>query len=163
MPCLILIQIFIVVPLVELAILIYLGQRMGIGATVGLVVITGAIGLVLARWQGTRVLKNMREDMAKGQVPAPHLLDGVMILLASAVLMTPGLITDLFGFLLLIPPFRKIVKGIIRRRIERSIKQGSMRIHVNHRNVNDANQTRPSTAGAKDKPLLDADYREIDE
>ena len=168
MPCFVLFQIFIVIPLVEFAILYYIGESIGLGPTIGLVIVTGAVGLVLARWQGTRVFRNMQEDMKRGQVPAPHLMDGVMILLAGAVLMTPGLLTAIFGFLLLLPPFRKIIKGMFRRWIERSVKRGTMRVHFNvggvrYRDATGGTEEQPRTPGSPKKPLLDADCREVDD
>ena len=129
----------------------------------GLVLITGTIGLVLARWQGLRVLRAIREDTERGVMPAPHLMDGVMILLAGAVLMTPGLITDGFGLLLLVPPFRAMVRAWLRRRIEESIKRGTMRVHVNMKMGNMKTPRDPLDDDRPgDRPMLDAEYREVD-
>ena len=168
MPCFYLVWIFIVVPLVELWLLFQVGARIGPGPTIGLVIVTGTVGLILARWQGLRVLRAIREDAGRGVMPAPHLMDGVMILLAGAVLMTPGLITDIFGLLLLAPPFRKLIRAWLRRRIEESIKRGSMRVHVNMGNMGNMGNRKasndPLDSGGRpgDKPIVDTDYREVD-
>ena len=82
----------------------------------------------MARSQGLRVLSRVREDVSAGEMPAGSLLDGVMILIASALLVTPGVLTDAFGFLCLIPAFRARVKRELMRRIERAVEEG--RLHV---------------------------------
>ncbi len=105
-------------PLVELFLLVRLTQLWGsFWLTVGIVVGTGLLGAVLARHEGTRVWRGAGERLARGEVPADGLLDGVLILLAGALLITPGLLTDGVGFLLLIPPTRALVRGAVKRRL----------------------------------------------
>jgi UPF0716 protein FxsA len=90
-----LLLLFIVVPIVELIVLIQLGGLIGTLATIGIIVITGALGASLARWQGLSVLRQIQLDVAAGRLPAGSLVDGVIILMAAALLVTPGLlITD---------------------------------------------------------------------
>jgi len=120
-----LLLLFILVPMIELALLIEIGSLLGTWATVGLVIFTGVAGATLARIEGFRVLTNIQRDLAEGRMPAPYLLDGVMILLAAAVLITPGLLTDIAGFLLLLPAFRNVMKQYLRRKLEEKIRQGS--------------------------------------
>ena len=123
-----LLLLFIVVPAVELMLLIEIGRHIGTLPTLGLIIFTGALGATLARHQGLAVLRQVQEESAAGRMPAGALLDGVLILLAGAVLMTPGVLTDLFGFLCLIPPCRRVLKAYLRRRFERARKTG--RVHV---------------------------------
>lgn len=118
-----LILLLTIVPLVELYVLLRLTVLWGsITLTLGLIVGTGILGATLARLEGLRVIRNMQEKLEKGELPADNLLDGIMILVAAALLVTPGLITDTVGFLLLIPftrkPIRQVVKGWIRRKME---------------------------------------------
>ena len=120
-----LLLLFIVVPVVELALLIQLGQVVGLPATLALIVFTGALGAFLARRQGLAVIRQVRDEMADGRIPAGPIVDGVIILLAAAVLMTPGVLTDLCGFLCLVPAFRRWLKGTLRRRFERAVQQGN--------------------------------------
>ena len=94
---------FIVVPVVELALLIEIGQRVGTLATIGLIIGTGFVGASLARQQGISTLARLRKDLDASRLPAEAIIDGVMILVAAAVLITPGVLTDLFGFLCLVP------------------------------------------------------------
>jgi UPF0716 protein FxsA len=115
----ILLVLFIALPLIELVLLLEVGSMLGPLPTIGLVVLTGVIGATLARWQGLSLLLQLRRDLNEGRMPAPLLLDGVMIIVAGALLVTPGLLTDTFGFLLLVPPFRRILKAYVRARIER--------------------------------------------
>ena len=94
-----LLLLFTVVPLVELFLLVKLGTVIGIGATILIVICTGVLGAWLARWQGLGVLRRLTEDVNQGRLPADALIDGLLILIAGAVLLTPGLITDALGFL----------------------------------------------------------------
>lgn len=101
---------FTVAPLVELWLLVEIGQRIGFLATVAIVLTTGVIGAALARWQGLLCLRNAARQLHAGQLPADALLDGLGILLAAVLLVTPGILTDAVGFCLLIPPLRRIAR-----------------------------------------------------
>ncbi len=121
---------FIVVPVVELALLIQLGQVVGLPATLALIILTGALGAFLARRQGLAVVGQVRAEMADGQIPAGPIVDGVIILLAAAVLMTPGVLTDACGFLCLVPAFRRWLKRILKRRFESAVRRGNATLSV---------------------------------
>ena len=114
-----LLLLFIAVPVVELFLLIEIGQRVGTAATIGIIVATGIVGASLARRQGTSTL-------AAGRSPADPIIDGVLILAAAAVLLTPGLLTDLVGFLCLIPACRRLVKRYLKDRFERAVHAGAV-------------------------------------
>jgi UPF0716 protein FxsA len=109
---------FIAVPLLELWILIEVGSRIGTVPTIGLVVVTAILGASLARWQGLSALERMRTMSQAGKIPAEPVFDGILILLAAALLLTPGILTDLIGFALLVPLTRRIIRAQIRKRIE---------------------------------------------
>lgn len=115
-----LLLLFTVVPLLELFLLVKLGTVIGIGPTVLIVIFTGVLGAWLARWQGLGVLRRLSEDMAGGRLPTDALIDGLLILIAGAVLLTPGLITDGLGFLLLVPQGRAMVRKAVVARLEKS-------------------------------------------
>jgi UPF0716 protein FxsA len=125
-----LLLLFIALPAVELALLIEIGERIGTLETIGVIIATGFVGAAMARSQGLRVLQRLREQVAAGQMPAESLLDGAMILVASALLVTPGVITDAFGFLCLIPGFRGLVKRGLVRRIRSAIEDGRLQANV---------------------------------
>ena len=119
-----LILLFIGVPIVELAILIKIGQLLGVGYTLGLVILTGILGAYLARWQGFVTLRKIQEEANKGRMPADRLFDGVLILCSGILLLTPGLITDLIGFIGLIPFTRNLVKRWLKQKIKDMLSQG---------------------------------------
>lgn len=106
---------FTLVPLLELYLLITIGGIVGVWTTVGLVVFTGALGAVLTRMEGLRVLRRVQEEWSQGRVPTDELLEGLLILIAGAVLLTPGLITDGLGFFLLVPSGRRVIRKAISR------------------------------------------------
>ena len=115
---------FVVVPAIELVLLIELGGRIGLLPTFTIIFLTGVVGATLARWQGLSVLRQMQTQMAQGQLPASAMFDAVIILVAGALLLTPGFLTDVVGFAFLVPGIRGVVKRTIQRRIEKSIVQG---------------------------------------
>ena len=119
---------FVGVPLLELLILIKMGQFVGFWPTIGLVVLTGLAGGALARLEGLRTIWKIRGELARGHLPGDSLLDGLSVLLGGALLLTPGILTDLVGFSFLFPPTRKLLKGRMRRSLERRLKAGSIRI-----------------------------------
>ena len=98
---------FLVVPLAEIYVLIEVGSEIGAIATVALVVLTAVVGAALMRAQGLAVLLRARATMARGEAPALEMLEGAAILIAGALLLTPGFITDAAGFACLIPPVRQ--------------------------------------------------------
>jgi UPF0716 protein FxsA len=127
-----LLLLFIVVPAAELALLIEIGTRIGTPATLAIIVVTGFVGAVLARAQGLGVIRQMQLETAEGRLPADSLVDGAFILVAAALLVTPGVLTDAFGFLCLIPPFRALAKRWIWRWLERAVRENRvhMQVHV---------------------------------
>lgn len=124
-----LLLLFIALPALELVLLIELGQRIGSLETIAVIVLTGVAGASMARNQGLRVLSHVQRQLASGQMPTDALVDGIMILLASALLVTPGIMTDAFGFLCLIPRFRSRVKAELVRRFERAVVGNQIHVH----------------------------------
>lgn len=121
-----LLLLFIGVPVVELALLIEIGQRIGTGATIVLIMGTGILGASLARQQGLSTLARVRRDLDQTRLPAEPIVDGVLILLAAAVLITPGVLTDLVGFLCLVPACRRLLKRFLKQRFERAVRKGTI-------------------------------------
>ena len=119
---------FVGVPLLELFILVQVGQIVGVWPTIGLVVLTGAAGAALARLEGLRTIWKIRGELTHGRLPGSALLDGFAILLGGALLLTPGILTDLVGFSFLLPPTRKLLLGRIQKSLERRLKSGAIRI-----------------------------------
>ena len=116
--------IFILLPILELAVLLRLDNAIGLFQTIILIFLTGIIGAWLVRQQGINILFRIKKEINNGNIPAKEMIDGVMLLIAGAVLITPGLITDTFGFLLLIPYTRNFIRKWIRNRIEKYVNSG---------------------------------------
>ncbi len=101
---------FVVVPLAEIAILIAFGNAFGFWWTFGLVVATALLGSWLVSLQGRATIAQVRSEFDAGQVPGASMAHGAMILIAGAFLLTPGLMTDAVGFMLLIPAVREAIR-----------------------------------------------------
>jgi len=106
---LLLLLLFVGVPLLELYLLIQVGSEIGALATIGLSILTAVLGTLLVRVQGFSVLLRVRGMLDRGEVPALEVLDGAVLLIAGIMLLLPGFITDALGFLLLIPPLRRLL------------------------------------------------------
>lgn len=113
---------FTVLPIIELAILIRIGEATVWWVPIALVIFTGIAGAVLARWQGLRVYQRIRDDARAGRMPADALVDGFLILLAGILLITPGVLTDVVGIALLIPPIRALVKRGVKTWIRKNVE-----------------------------------------
>jgi len=112
---------FVFLPMVELYLLIMLGSRIGAMPTIGLIVFTGVLGATLARQQGLSVLSKIQREMASGNPPTQELVEGALIVVGGIVLLTPGIITDLFGFSLLVPPIRKALCKALTQSVTKSV------------------------------------------
>ena len=125
-----LLLLFVLVPAIELILLIKLGGIIGLFPTGGIIVLTGFLGAALTRMQGLAVLRRMQREMAAGQMPAGSIMDGVIILIAGALLLTPGFLTDIVGFSCLIPGVRSVIKRFARARVERAVREGNVGVFV---------------------------------
>lgn len=105
----ILLLVFIAVPLLEIALLVKIGQIMGFWATIGIVVATAALGTYLLHRQGLETLHRIMRAADAGQAPVEALVDGAMLLIAGVLLLTPGIITDTLGLVLLVPQIRQLL------------------------------------------------------
>ena len=115
--------VFILLPLGELTILVYLGLEIGALYTILIVIGTGLLGAFLARNQGLATLSRIRSSLEQGMVPSTELFNGALILVGGLLLLTPGLITDFVGFMLLIPPTRYVIGKWLRGRIMGKIQR----------------------------------------
>lgn len=105
----ILLLVFIAVPLLEIALLVKIGQMIGFWATIGIVVATAALGTYLLHRQGLETFHRIVRAAEAGQPPVEALVDGVMLLIAGVLLLTPGIITDTLGLVLLVPQIRRLL------------------------------------------------------
>ncbi len=123
-----LLVLFTLVPLVELYLLIQLGTYIGAVDTIAIVIGTGVAGGLLAKSQGLAVFDRIRAELNQGRLPAESLFDGLLILIAGTMLITPGLLTDGLGLLLLIPWSRQVFKSWLKRKIQEKISEGEIHI-----------------------------------
>jgi UPF0716 protein FxsA len=140
---------FTILPLVELGLLFWIAEYTGWLLTLALVIVTGTLGASLARHQGLQCWQEVHRRLAEGDLPTAPLLDGLMILIAAALLVTPGVITDLFGFSLLVPPIRRRIRERLARRLQAKIVVGPF--------------PGPSGTGMQDDEIIDVESRPPDE
>ncbi len=108
--------VFLVVPIIELVVIIQVGQVIGAWYTVALLVAISVVGAWLVKREGLGVIRRFRRQLEAGSIPGREIVDGVLILFAGALLLTPGFLTDLFGILLLVPPVRAVIRTAVLRR-----------------------------------------------
>ncbi len=140
--------VLIAVPLVEIAVFITVGGAIGLWPTIAIVVATAIAGTMLLRRQGLATLMRARQELAQQRMPVQELFDGACLLVAGALLLTPGFVTDGIGFLLMLPPLRALVGRWLWRLVEKSGK-----IHM-------------AAAGGDPRgggePVIEGDYETVD-
>lgn len=137
---------FIGVPLAEIAVFIEVGDQIGLGPTLALIVLTAIIGATMLRYQGFAVLRRAQRQLDQGAVPVREVFEGLCLLVAGALLLTPGFITDALGALLLVPPVRHVLYRQVRRRLEVRVAGGP------------TPQGGPRPSGG---PTIDAEFEEV--
>ena len=116
---------FVLVPVTELYILIEVGKKIGSLTTIGIIILTGIIGAYLVKGQGFMILKKIQNDLNEGIMPGDSLIQGVIILTGGILLLTPGFVTDIVGFIFLIPVSRNVVKKYLLKWLKGKIKEGN--------------------------------------
>jgi UPF0716 protein FxsA len=118
---LLLVALFIAVPIAELAVIIQVGQAIGVWWTIGILVADSVLGSLLMRSQGRAVWRRFNAALQSGRAPAREVADGVLVIFGGALLLTPGFLTDIFGLLLLLPPTRAVIRRVFLRQAMRRI------------------------------------------
>ena len=118
----------IAVPAADIALLIFTGKIIGVWPTLLLILLTGVIGAYLAKREGLQTIRMAQEQLRRGQLPGEALLDGICILIGGTLLITPGFITDITGFLMLFPPTRKVFKFFMIKALRKKIENGRIKI-----------------------------------
>ena len=148
----------LVIPIAEIAAFIAVGQQIGIGWTLLMILVTAVIGTILLRVQGFGLLARAQGEIAAGRVPARELVHGVMLLIAGVLLLTPGFITDALGFLLFVPPLRDWGWQHLRSRLSlRTVMSGAMGGMGGMRRE----RTHERRAGTVDRDTIDLDEDEF--
>lgn len=118
----------ILIPAIDIGVLLLSGNTIGVVPTIAFIILTGVVGAYLAKREGLQTLKRAQEQLAYGQIPGESVLDGICILIGGTLLLTPGFITDIAGFLLLFPPSRKPVKFLMINALRKRIEKGNIKI-----------------------------------
>ncbi|MDP6344489.1 MAG: FxsA family protein [Alphaproteobacteria bacterium] len=144
---------FIAVPLIEIAVFIEVGGFIGLGWTLVVVVLTALAGTAMLRWQGLSTLRRAQETMAEGRMPLREVFDGLCLLIAGALLLTPGFVTDLAGGLLFLPTVRTLLGLFVAKHV---VAGGDFRVHM-------PGHGEPPHAEwpEADGDVIDADYEEV--
>lgn len=124
-----LILLFTITPIVELFLLLELSKVTSVWTTVGIVLVTGIVGAYLAKGQGRLILTKIRMELNEGRMPGDQLINGLCVLVGGALLLTPGIVTDVVGFTLVIPGTRELFKGIVKKYLSKRLQDGSIDIH----------------------------------
>ena len=148
-----LLLLFILTPLIELWLLMLVGSQLGPTPTIALVLITGALGATLSRRQGLQTWLSIQQQMQQGKLPTDSLLDGLMIFVAGLLLITPGILTDVVGFSLLVP----LVRQGLRHRLRESFRVQTS-VHVQGFGGPFSGQG-PSTGPSSDDEIIDVDFQ----
>ncbi len=137
---------FLIIPIIEVYILIQVGSVIGAGWTILLVILTAVVGVNLLRQQGLSTLMRANQAMSQGQIPAMEMMEGLLLAVGGALLITPGFFTDAVGFLCLLPASRQL---IIKNLLLNSSIQATYKAHTN---------VEPSS----DKRTIEGEYRRED-
>jgi UPF0716 protein FxsA len=153
---------FIAIPLIEIAVFIEVGGFIGLWWTLAIVVGTAFAGTYMLRRQGLATLRRAQDNMAEGRMPLREVFDGLCLLIAGALLLTPGFVTDLAGALLLMPPVRLLLGQLVARHIVASGQFQAQSFHTG------AEHSRPQSAGGPhhsghpgQDDIIDVDFEEI--
>lgn len=146
---------FVIVPLVELMLLLRIGAALGFLPTLALVILTGVAGAALARREGWRAFQRFSSALARGEVPTDAMLDGLAVMLGGTLLVTPGVLTDLVGLALLLPPSRRFFKSRVMEGVKKRIALGTIQV-----TTHGFHAWGSSGGGARSEPVV-RDPREI--
>lgn len=131
---------FLTIPILELFVFLLVGQRIGIPMTLAIIIFTAVLGSYLTKSQGLKAIAKYQESLAQGRLPHEAIIESLLILIAGALLITPGFLTDSIGFALLVPSVRAYIRG----RVEKSLKE---RIHLAGQGLNAPGREGSGTKG----------------
>ena len=153
--------IFIVVPLIELYFLLEISQLIGVFTTVMIIVFTGAAGVSIAKRQGYQVINNIRSTLNSGEMPTDDLISALLILIGGVTLLTPGFITDITGFLLILPGSRDLIGALVKKYFLKYVKENKVEVHYGSQ-FNQRRSSNKEQADFKDD-FIDVEAEEVEE
>lgn len=148
---LLILLVMVLVPIIEICVFLQAEEWIGLWPTIGMVVITAMIGSTLLRHQGLSTLFNVKKKMDAGRLPIDELFDGFYLLIAGALLITPGFVTDGFGLILFFPIFRNIIRSFIGKRFNA----------LQAFNFNIKSGFEQKTDHTQDPTIIDGEFHEI--
>lgn len=166
---LILLAVFIGLPLIEIVVFIEVGGVLGVWPTIAATVATALAGSLLLRAQGLATLMRARAQMDQGQLPAREMFEGICLVLAGGLLLTPGFVTDTLGLLLFVPPFRELLRRFIGHRLAQRAGQGRTRVFVDGQEINPnswnrrgANKPQGGRGKSGSGSVIEGEFEEVD-
>jgi len=159
---LVLFLVFLVTPIVELVVIVRVAGSAGVLNTIGLLLLVSMMGAWLVRREGLGILRRAQGEMAEGRMPGRELVDGLLVLFAGALMLTPGFVTDAIGLLLLFPPSRMVIRGIATRRLARPVPGGGIRWQFGAGGTHERWRQDGPAGGPVGGGILDADSWEDD-
>ena len=158
--------IFILVPLIELYFLLEISQFIGVFTTVMVIVFTGAAGVSIAKRQGYQVVNNIRSTLNAGKMPTDDLISALLILIGGVTLLTPGFLTDITGFLLILPGSRDLIGSVVKKYFLKYVKENKVEVHYgnqfNQRRDNSQYKNNNSDQSYKDD-FIDVEAEKVEE
>ncbi|TDO78324.1 UPF0716 protein FxsA [Halanaerobium saccharolyticum] len=156
-----LLLIFILVPLIELYFLLEVSQVIGVFTTIMIIVFTGAAGVSIAKRQGYQVVNNIRSTLNAGKMPTDDLISALLILIGGVTLLTPGFLTDITGFLLILPGSRDLIGALVKKYFLKYVKENKVEVHYG----NQFNQRRNSRKEKDDyqDDFIDVEAEEVED
>ncbi len=157
---LILFLLFLTIPLIEIGLFIQVGGLIGLWPTIGIVILTAVLGAALWRQQGLAVMARAQEALNRGELPVTEVMDGAFLLVAGALLLTPGFATDTFGFLLFVPAFRQFLGRMVFNHMRKS---GNVHIHTSGGSTGAPYGNGPQGRGPTGRGIIDGEAKDLDD
>ena len=158
-----LLTIFILVPLIELYFLLEISQIIGVFTTVVVIVFTGAAGVSIARRQGYQVINNIRSNLNAGKMPTDDLISALLILIGGVTLLTPGFLTDITGFLLILPGSRDLIAALVKKYFLKYVKENKVEVHYGEQFNQRYNNSNTEEEEDYKKDFIDVEAEEVKE
>ncbi|MCP3866078.1 MAG: FxsA family protein [Aestuariibacter sp.] len=156
----ILLLLFILMPIAEIALLLQVGDMIGGWNTVGLIIVTAFVGAYLVRQEGLSTLQKAQQKMANNEVPGKEMMEGLMLVIAGVLLVTPGFITDIIGFLFVLPFSRQLMAGQLAKQMTvRAVQGGNQSFYYSNTQQRPGNEGDPIEGEYTDTTRTDESKR----
>lgn len=152
---------FLMIPILEIAVFIQAGGVIGLGNTLILTVITAILGAMLLKHQGVQTLHKAKHKLAEDQAPLSEMFDGICLFIAGVLLMTPGFITDTLGFMLFFPPFRRFLLNHIKSLPNSMMKSDFHSAQFFHMDHEQKDRKHRTTQHGTQTDIIEGDYKDI--